>query len=164
MTHSQRILVPLISAFLGGLAVWSVAKTHPQFFNASYPFRAGRILDAVFHHEAPRTIEDETFLGDFQWPDDAALENLHQHEDAHFVYMELSTSTLTPDSLETHIENGYVTISGNSEKESEISGTKTMTASQFSRTFPVPEGTDPDQMQVSQDKNKIILKFPKLRS
>jgi len=73
-------------------------------------------------------------------------------------------------SINTKVENGYVTINGTFEKKNEGNrdDEKDKLSSQYSykstfnRAFPLPENVNVDKMQMTPEKNKIILKFPKV--
>ncbi|MFN3455365.1 MAG: Hsp20 family protein [Pseudobdellovibrio sp.] len=94
--------------------------------------------------------------------------DISKREDGDFVYYDVQVDYLNATSINTKIENGYITITGSLEKKSESSendsSTQSVFKSTFNRTFPLPEHVDQNKMQMVPEKDKIILKFPKLKS
>jgi HSP20 family molecular chaperone IbpA len=96
------------------------------------------------------------------------VNDISKREDDDFVYYDIKVDDLNSTSINTKIENGYVTITGTLEKKkgsTEENGTAQSTfKSSFSRTFPLPENVDQDKMQMIPETNKVILKFPKIKA
>lgn len=98
------------------------------------------------------------------------VNDITKHEDDNFVYYDIKVNDLKSTSVNTNIENGYITIEGTIEKKSgsedaqSESGftSQSVYKSTFSRTFPLPENIDQNKMEMVPEKDKIILKFPKL--
>lgn len=93
-------------------------------------------------------------------------------EDDGFVYYDIKVDDLNSASINTKVENGYVTITGTVEKKNEENkydeedklSSQYIYKSTFNRTFPLPENVNADKMQMTPDKNKIVLKFPKVNA
>ena len=92
--------------------------------------------------------------------------DISKREDKDFVYYDISVDDINSTSINTKVENGYITITGSTEKSSggrdRSNPSETTFKSTFSRTFPLPDHVDQNKMQMSTEKNKIILKFPKI--
>ncbi|MGZ3691073.1 MAG: Hsp20/alpha crystallin family protein, partial [Pseudobdellovibrio sp.] len=93
--------------------------------------------------------------------------DISKREDDSFVYYDIKVGDLNSTSINTKIENGYVSISGTEEKKSgpEVkegnASTQSIFKSSFSRTFPLPGNVDQAKMQMLTEKDKVVLKFPK---
>ena len=96
------------------------------------------------------------------------IHDISKREDDDYVYYDIKVDDLNSTSINAKIEKGYVTITGTVEKKSDISeqvGTaQNFFKSSFNRTFPLPESVDQNKMQMLQEKNKVILKFPKVKA
>lgn len=84
-----------------------------------------------------------------------------QREDSEYVYLDVPITDLDETTVDTNVVNDYVTISGTVEKK--YNAGEGLFRSSFSRTFPLPEGVDQNQMAVVPQKGKVTLKFPKLK-
>lgn len=96
-----------------------------------------------------------------------------EREDGDAVYYDIKVPNVSTTSISTKVENGYVTITGTTEKksgesdndnESDDFSSMSVFQSNFSRTFPVPENVDPNKMQMTSEKDKIVLMFPKVKA
>lgn len=96
------------------------------------------------------------------------INDISKREDSDFVYYDVQVDDVNATSINTKIENGYITITGSLEKKSQSSenesSAQSVFKSTFNRTFPLPEHVDQNKMQMVPEKDKIILKFPKLKS
>lgn len=96
------------------------------------------------------------------------INDISKREDSDFVYYDIQVDDVNATSINTKIENGYITITGSLEKKSQSSesdnSAQSVFKSTFNRTFPLPEHVDQNKMQMVPEKDKIILKFPKLKS
>jgi HSP20 family molecular chaperone IbpA len=80
-------------------------------------------------------------------------------EDEKSVSFEISGVDQTK--LSTKVEQGYLTIEGESKKESGGGGFSATMQSSFHRSFPLPPNVDEKKMEMSSEKDKVILRFPK---
>ena len=98
------------------------------------------------------------------------ISDISKREDENFVYYDIKVGDLNSASINTKIKNGYVSITGTQEKkvgvdgEDDNSSTQGSFKSMFSRTFPIPNNVDPKKMQMLTEKDKVILKFPKIKT
>jgi HSP20 family molecular chaperone IbpA len=87
-------------------------------------------------------------------------------EDSKFVTYKVDLSGIDPETLKTDISGGQVTISASGSKmqaqEEEGVSQKTNFQQSFHRSFPVPEGVDPNRVEIKQSGNELIIKFPKV--
>jgi HSP20 family molecular chaperone IbpA len=60
-------------------------------------------------------------------------------------------------SLNTSVENGYLSISGETKQKK---GNFSFQSS-FHRMFPLPRNVDPAKMETISEKDKVVLRFPK---
>jgi HSP20 family molecular chaperone IbpA len=164
---AKKILVPATSALAGGLVVVAALKLNPL----TQP-RHEQLFEDVFkkqqeiHHQFDRMFEasfPENFGG-------AAITDISKREDDSFVYYDVTVEDLKSTSINTKVEEGYLTISGTIEKKSGDEGGEDNYAatsvfkSSFNRTFSLPQDVDPDKMQMLTEKDKVILKFPKIKA
>ncbi len=106
---------------------------------------------------------DSWFSGKFGG---GTVDDIKKREDDDFVYYDIKVDDVTETSIDTKIENGYITITGTTEKtagDGDDAATS-MFKSSFNRTFPLPENVDENNMQMIPEKDKIVLKFPKLKT
>lgn len=126
-------------------------KMEEQFRNFNRPFndRLGSDFDNFLNN-------------DLSSGDDLHLKT---REDEKFLYYDIHVGEIKPNDLKVDIRNDRVTISGKvSKKESlDDKGTKGQAqySSQFTRSFPVPEGVVMEKADVRVDENRIIITFPK---
>lgn len=143
----KTILIPAVSAAFGGLAVYGAMKANSI---GSY----GIIRPAQSQKSPARILDgfDTLFNDDF-----FEASELSQREDEKFIYYDVHVADLNSTSINTKVENGYITISGTTEKTSYFK-------SSFNRTFPVPDHVDSNKMEMSSEGDKVVLRFPKLVS
>lgn len=103
---------------------------------------------------------------------DGTVNDISKREDDNFVYYDIKVEDVNSTSINTKIENGYIIITGSieeksanfDEKENDGFSSQSVYKSTFKRTFPVPEQVDQNKMQMTTEKNKIVLKFPKIKT
>ncbi len=88
--------------------------------------------------------------------------DIKQREDAHFVYYDISVEGLKPEKVTVKVENGQVAISGQVERKSEQEGSNSYFSSSFHRSFPAPLNVDANKAQIEQQKDRLVVKFPKI--
>lgn len=102
-----------------------------------------------------------------------SINDIAKREDDNFVYYDIKIDDVKSTSINTKIENGYITISGTTEKKSGTPNSQedgnhfsaqSMYKSTFNRTFPLPDHVDQDKMQMASEKDKVVLKFPKVKA
>ncbi len=92
------------------------------------------------------------------------INDIAEREDDKFVYYDIKISDLQSTSVDTKIKDGYITVSGITEKKNDDANEQSVYKSTFSRTFPLPAHVDQGKMEMIPDKDKIVLKFPKLQT
>lgn len=100
------------------------------------------------------------------------VNDISKREDDDSVYYDIKVEDVNSTSINTKVENGYITITGITEKKRGSSDEKekdgflaqSVYKSTFNRTFPLPEHVDQNKMQMTSEKDKIVLKFPKVKA
>lgn len=87
---------------------------------------------------------------------------IKQREDKNFVYYDLYTKNVNPEKLKVKVENGQITIDGQVEHKSEEGNNQSFFSSSFHRSFPVPPEVDGNKVKMEQEKDRLVLKFPKV--
>ncbi len=82
-----------------------------------------------------------------------------EKEDEESFFYEISGIDQTK--LSTRVEDGYIMIKGETKKSQGAGGMSATIQSTFQRTFPLPPNVDETKMEMSNDKDKVILRFPK---
>lgn len=101
-----------------------------------------------------------------------SVDDIAKREDDDFIYYDIKIHDLNSTSIDTKIENGYITITGTVEKKNAADDKKddvgfsaqSIFKSTFNRTFPLPENVDQNKMEMLPEKDKVVLKFPKVKS
>ena len=100
---------------------------------------------------------------------DVNIDEVSKREDDNFVYFDVKVDDVKSTTLDTKVENGYVSIKGTTEKKTDSEeqnshfSSHNIFKSSFDRTFPLPENIDQNKMQMLTEKDKFVLKFPKLK-
>jgi HSP20 family molecular chaperone IbpA len=84
-----------------------------------------------------------------------------QREDSDYVYLDVPIEDIDETTVDTTIAHDHVTVSGTIEKKYDTGGG--LSRSFFSRTLPLPEGVDQNQMAIVPQRGKVTLKFPKIK-
>ena len=145
-----------------------------DFFNRNDPFEEmkkmrkqmeKRMEEFGSGHQSMSNPFDSWFSGKFGG---GTINDISKREDSDFVYYDIQVEDVSATSINTKIENGYITITGSLEKKNEAtekdSTAQSVFKSTFNRTFPLPEHVDQNKMQMIPEKDKIVLKFPKIKS
>lgn len=92
--------------------------------------------------------------------------DIETREDQNFIYFDVKVGDPSATEIRTKVENGYLTITGESKsnKGDDDSWIKSSFTSRFTRSFPLPENVDPDRMEMVQEQDKIVIKFPKVKA
>lgn len=88
--------------------------------------------------------------------------DISQREDGKYLYYDISIEGLKPEKVKVKVENGQLSISGQIENKSEEAGTSSYFVSSFHRSFPIPPNVESSKVQIDQEKNKLVVKFPKV--
>jgi HSP20 family molecular chaperone IbpA len=113
-----------------------------------------RMRDHFRHFDRHDLVIDDSF-------GNSLFAGVNQREDSDYVDLDVPVNVLDETTVDTNVTNDHVTISGTVEKK--YDGGAGLFRSSFSRTFPVPEGVNQNQMAVVPQKGKVTLKFPKLK-
>lgn len=84
-----------------------------------------------------------------------------KREDKNFIYYDFAIKDLDKEKLKVKVEDGQISISGQTEKKFEENGSGSYYSSSFHRSFPAPPEVDADKFQMEQLKDTLTLKFPK---
>jgi HSP20 family molecular chaperone IbpA len=90
-------------------------------------------------------------------------EDISRREDGDYIYFDIKVPDLKSTSVQTKVNDGYVTIDGKTATKSQSENGETSFESVFHRTFPAPANADASKMEVSSEGNGVVLKFPKLK-
>ena len=119
-------------------------------------------------HNSPANPFDMWFSNKFGG---GRISDISQREDDNSIYYDISVEDVNATSINTKVENGYITITGTTEKkvgsekkEGDVSSEKSIYKSTFNRSFPLPQNVDERKMQMISERDKIILKFPKIKT
>ena len=85
-----------------------------------------------------------------------------KREDDKFVYYEISAKGINQDKLSVKVENGQIDISGTIENKTHDENQESHFSSSFHRSFPAPANVDSAKVQMEQEKDKLMIKFPKI--
>lgn len=91
------------------------------------------------------------------------VEEITKREDNDFVYYDVKVSGLDQDKVKVSVSNGLISISGKTEKKSDAGNTSNYYSSTFNRSFPLPPNVEETKVQMEQEKDKVIIKFPKTK-
>lgn len=119
-----------------------------DFFGGQDPFEAARKLHQQMQEEMRQGFAGMQVM-------DGASEEITEKEDAHFVSYEIKG--VEGSSLNTSVQNGFLTIRGESKRQG---GGMTFQTS-FQRSFSLPRNVDATKMETISEKDKVVLKFPK---
>jgi HSP20 family molecular chaperone IbpA len=93
--------------------------------------------------------------------------DIQTREDNDFVYYDVVIKDLSNKKLDIKVEGGQIKITGTIEKRSDDKGKNANSSrfysSTFYRSFPAPHGVYGDKVQMEQEDEKIIIKFPKIK-
>lgn len=92
--------------------------------------------------------------------------DIQTREDDKFVYYDVFVKGLSKEKVDIRVEDGQITVSGTvrneSNDESEGTASSFFSSSTFHRSFPVPPNVDSGKVQMEQQGDKIVVKFPKV--
>jgi HSP20 family molecular chaperone IbpA len=185
----KNILISSSSALIGGLVVLGALKLNANFYsNIDKRNLEKQNHEALFNDIFKKQKEISSHFGplfkdDFftkrdpfdSWSSGqfgaAAINEITKREDEDSVYYDITVEDINSTSVNTKVEDGYMTITGTTEKKNVTTeqqqddgiSARSIYKSTFNRTFPLPEDVDPNKMQMTAEKDKIILKFPKIK-
>jgi HSP20 family molecular chaperone IbpA len=156
--HSQMRLARNMNSFLDD-------SFNDDFFGRSHdPFEQmrkmrQRMLKQFDEPEEGGGIFDNWFQKKFGG---GSVGDISRRDDDKYVYYDIAVRGLKQEKVNVRVEDGQITISGQVENKSDDEGTQSFTSSSFHRSFPVPDGVDPNKVQMEQAKDKLVVRFPKL--
>jgi HSP20 family protein len=90
---------------------------------------------------------------------------VEETEDDNFKYITIHVEGVDQEALKINITDGTISISGQIKKVDENKGGNSYSSSSyvssFNKSFNVPYGVDGNNVKIENEKDKIILKFPK---
>jgi len=89
---------------------------------------------------------------------------ISQREDADNIYYEIKVEDPNSTTVNTDVKDGHITISGTTEKKDSSETSQSVFKSTFQQTFPLPENVDQHSMTMFTEKDKVVLKFAKLKA
>lgn len=165
----KMIGISTVSAVVGGAVVFLALKGSPTLREKLENSDTTHPEDlTLFENNGAITHPFETLFPDHFG--EGSFDNIITREDSEFVYYDIKVNDLNSTSVDTKIENGYITITGTIEKKNSNvdkehdNGISSLSIfkSTFNRTFSLPAHVDHNKMEMIPEKDKIILKFPKV--
>lgn len=153
LSHNQLKVDPLFDQFF-----------NDDFFGRSRdPFEEMRRMRERMAKEFKEPSEGESLFDSWYGKRfGGAAAEITKREDDKFVYYDVSVKGLEANKLNAKVENGQIEISGEINQKTEDLGQRSEMRSSFHRSFPAPPNVDPNKVQMEQQKEKLVLKFPKL--
>ena len=113
--------------------------------------------------------EQDEFRGSFRnWFQkrfgDGDVGDIKQREDEEFVYYDIELRDETPKELKVEVHDGQMSISGQIETMQNEQGSKNYMSRTFHRSFPVPGNVDGESFKMTQEGEKIVIKFQKRKT
>jgi len=90
-------------------------------------------------------------------------EEISKREDDDFVYYDVKVDGLDQEKVNVSVTNGLLSISGKIEKKAQSGNSENILESSFQRSIPLPSNVDSEKVQMEQGKDKVTVKFPKLK-
>ncbi len=199
-TYLKNIVIPAVSAIIGGTAVLAATKVSPSFrskaentspkkqsvapifsdnfFAQNQPFADLEKMQQQMD-KSMKEFEDSMPMVTVPFDpifsnkiDTAGINEVSKREDRRYVYYDINVGNAKSMAINTKIKDGYITITGTREKKTTSTrsrdnnkvASESFFKSMFSRTFPLPADVYANKMKVLRGKNKIVLRFPKLRA
>ena len=168
---AKKFLVPLLSAFAGALLVVVILRIRPDMapLIAGKPPAPPQSLtpqSILKHMEDEDPFGDEGFFSFKGFPFDqnlldaqqTGIGNITSREDENHIYYDIPLEGVDPSSVQTKVQNGYLTIQAEVKKE-ESPGS--FFQSSFQQSFPLSSNVEPGQIRISSEKDKITLQLTK---
>jgi HSP20 family molecular chaperone IbpA len=155
--------VTLASAVVGASITYGALKysADSKFSFSSQPKTIDSFYEDIFKQQQ-NFFEDSWFANYFE---NQKTQEISKREDSQFIYYDIKLDDPLATTIDTKVQNGYITITGKTEKNtqsSENDGSYSQVyKSSFNQSFPLPDNVLPNKMKVIADGDKIILKFPK---
>jgi len=143
-----------------------------DFFRSTDPFESMR----QFRKRMDQQFQEFSQESDTQSPFDTwfshrfgggSVDDIKQRSDENYLYYEITVDDIEATTLNTRVENGMITIEGETKKEfqnqeeDQNKQAHSFMSSRFTRSFPLPAQVDADKMETEHKGNTIILKFPR---
>lgn len=96
-----------------------------------------------------------------------SIDDIKQRSDDKYLYYEITVDDIEATTLNTRVENGMITIEGETRKQLQDSeqgqnkSSQSFMSSRFTRSFPLPAQVDADKIITEHKGNTIVLKFPR---
>lgn len=102
---------------------------------------------------------DEWFSSQFG---DGTAGSVRQEEDEDYIYYHLELGDSTVNEANLTVEDDYVEIYARIEQKSDNSNSLSSSVSEARQRFPVPAGVDPASATVTNEENRITIRFSKI--
>jgi hypothetical protein len=163
--------VPLASAILGGLSGAFCVKGASA--NQVSPFaelikqqaEIEKQMEAMVHHgpSVMNTIQEPIFQQLLTSDEPAPVATtISVREDKQYVYYDIHMKDPQSAKVQTKIERGYLTVLASEVAKHKANDGMEEVQSVFEQTLPLSPDVDAKAVQAITDKEKIVLKFPKL--
>jgi HSP20 family molecular chaperone IbpA len=117
--------------------------------------------DQSFFKDDPFFKNDSFFSSHLTAP--TSTNEIAQREDADNIYYDIKVEDPNSTTINTDVKDGQITISGTTEKKDNSESSQSLFKSTFQQTFPLPDNVDQHNMTMTTEKDKVVLKFPKLK-
>ena len=145
-------------------------KVHKEFQKNFDKFFEGSTLDDDFFRakSIEKNFEKNILTTDLDVDSKFPSGDIIRHEDDDFVYYDIKINDLNSTAVNTNIKNGLLTITASTEARNESNQenkghVESYSKSMVNRSFLLPENVDQNKMKTSASKDKVILKFPKIK-
>lgn len=160
----MKIITHLIAFILGATLLWEALEhsvllqtlllqqsiiTHQPSFNN-------------FHLQVPSPFQNQIpNLQDLLGDDEDGVGELNFREDDKNIYFDLDVEDSGSTTVDTKVENGYLQVTGTTQKTIQEGNSESSFKSTFQRSVPLPENVDATKMQMIPGPGKVTFKFPK---
>ncbi|TNE95751.1 MAG: Hsp20 family protein [Deltaproteobacteria bacterium] len=165
---TMKTLMILFSAFFLSTAFGQNTKTLDQEMADSFA-RMRKMMEShskMMDQMMNSLVTDQDFA-DFGNGLNSGPELVRKDENSE-VHYELNMDGVDRNSLNIKVENGMISVSGQSRieniKEENNMKSKSVSISSFSKSIPVPEGVEANSFQIEEkDQKTLLLKFKKVK-
>ncbi len=158
--NAPRVTNNLMSDDLSRDPFRQMDQMHNQIRKRMNNFFGSSFLDDPLFNQG---FMQPNILGDIA-DDDIQVNN---YEDDQYSYIEIVTDKIDQKTVNVDVIDGVVTITAETvnEKNDSSLNSRSMSSyfSKFSKSFPAPYGVDENKVEIDNEDNKIVIKFPKDR-
>lgn len=171
------ILTYFIQDYVKLKTSYSIQTRHSSSSSVANPNKRTRSFEDM-HEKMMKKMDrmfDSSFFGssllDDSFFDKGAFQSFTQEvqikesEDGRFKYIKVLAEGLDKEAMKVNVADGMISISGRIIKENEDQSTNGFTSSSysstFSKSFSVPFGVDANKVEIENDEDGVVLKFPK---